>query len=236
MATFEHLVKSYEIDDLLDDIASANPPAHLRRRSRGRGLPAAAISAVMLATLAACRTPSLSPGVTTTERAPLSPPLVDATDDWHALLIAPFGSVLKDIPLRLHEVLLFQDEVPGSAAADDAECYALDGPAPRFIGRTPVEYLMCFKQDRLLRIQAAVRLTTAEAPGVFNAACAGWLKDVSPVTAGGAASAPHCQGSDGAARFNAHLEEDPAGPEPPQAELPATETTLLIILDSASAP
>ena len=31
MAAYEHLLKSYEVRDLLDDIASANPPAYLRR-------------------------------------------------------------------------------------------------------------------------------------------------------------------------------------------------------------
>ncbi len=31
MATYEHLVKSFDIADLLDDIASADPPAYLRR-------------------------------------------------------------------------------------------------------------------------------------------------------------------------------------------------------------
>ncbi len=31
MAAYEHLVKSYDIRDLLDDIASADPPAYLRR-------------------------------------------------------------------------------------------------------------------------------------------------------------------------------------------------------------
>jgi len=31
MANFEHLVKSYDIGDLFDDIASADPPAYLRR-------------------------------------------------------------------------------------------------------------------------------------------------------------------------------------------------------------
>lgn len=31
MAGFEHLIKSYDIADLLDDIASADPPAYLRR-------------------------------------------------------------------------------------------------------------------------------------------------------------------------------------------------------------
>jgi hypothetical protein len=31
MATYEHLVKSYDIGDQLDEIASADPPAYLRR-------------------------------------------------------------------------------------------------------------------------------------------------------------------------------------------------------------
>jgi hypothetical protein len=31
MAGFEHLVESYDVADLLDDIASADPPAYLRR-------------------------------------------------------------------------------------------------------------------------------------------------------------------------------------------------------------
>jgi hypothetical protein len=31
MASFEHLLKSYDIGDQLDDIASADPPAYLRR-------------------------------------------------------------------------------------------------------------------------------------------------------------------------------------------------------------
>jgi hypothetical protein len=31
MASFEHLIKSYDVRDLLDDIASSDPPAYLRR-------------------------------------------------------------------------------------------------------------------------------------------------------------------------------------------------------------
>jgi hypothetical protein len=31
MASFEHLVKSYDVGDQIDDIASADPPAYLRR-------------------------------------------------------------------------------------------------------------------------------------------------------------------------------------------------------------
>jgi hypothetical protein len=31
VASFDHLLKSYDVSDLLDDIASADPPAYLRR-------------------------------------------------------------------------------------------------------------------------------------------------------------------------------------------------------------
>jgi len=31
MATYEHLLKGFDVSDLLDDIASADPPAYLRR-------------------------------------------------------------------------------------------------------------------------------------------------------------------------------------------------------------
>jgi hypothetical protein len=31
MASYEHLLKSYDVDDPLDEIASADPPAFLRR-------------------------------------------------------------------------------------------------------------------------------------------------------------------------------------------------------------
>ena len=31
MAGFEHLLESYDVSDMLDDIASADPPAYLRR-------------------------------------------------------------------------------------------------------------------------------------------------------------------------------------------------------------
>jgi hypothetical protein len=37
--------------------------------------------------------------------------------------------------------------------------------------------LLCFKQDRLSRIQASVRVPAAQAPEVFAAACTGWLKN-----------------------------------------------------------
>ena len=150
---------------------------------------------------------------------------MDASYDWHVLLIAPFGSVLKVIPVPLHEVLLFRDEARGAAATDDAECYAPDQTAPQFVGHTPEEYLLCFKQDRLTRIQASVRLGPEQAPEVFAAACAGWLQRavVSAAPAPAPAPAPaapapaaapapvidSCEGREGATRFSARLGEEP---------------------------
>ena len=125
--------------------------------------------------------------------------------------------------MALHEVLLFQDLAHGSAAADEGECYAADAPALRFIGRTPDEYLLCFKQDRLSRVQASVRLPAAEASGVFAAACA--------AASATAASATACDGGDGAIRFRGRLEEEPDG-----TEIPRAESTLSITLDDVSNP
>jgi hypothetical protein len=232
---------------------------YLRQSKQGPGLDRAtrafriALSAALLAPMVACHTPS--PRVSAPDRTPPAPAAQvpeDASYDWHGLLIAPFGSVLKDIPGALHEVLLFRDEAHGNAAADnpaaaDAECYSSDAPAPRFVGRVPDEYLLCFRQDRLSRIQASVRLTAAEASEVFAAACAGWLKNAASATAGGGAprvegpnaEAPNreaqragaCEGRDGSIRFRGRLEE-----EPDRAQMPQTETILSITLDSAPNP
>src|SRR5665811_1083135 len=91
----------------------------------------AALWAAILA-LAACAAQAPKPAAL-----PPAPPPLDASYDWHVLLIAPFGSVLKDVPSTLHEVLLFRDEVRNASAADELECYAVDGARPRFIARQP---------------------------------------------------------------------------------------------------
>src|SRR5258708_15298531 len=235
-----------------------------------------ALSAALLAALVACRAPS--PRAAPPDRA-APPPAThepgDASYDWHGLLIAPFGSVLKDIPLALHEVLLFRDDAhgsaaagnaaagngaPGNAAADaaaiDAECYAADAPAPRFVGRIPDEYLLCFKQDRLSRIQASVRLEAARASDIFAAACAGWFKNAAPTPDVGtpgvgtssvgtpgvgapgtvpssaeAQNAGVCEGRDGAIHFRGRLEEERG-----RADMPQAESVLSITLDSAPNP
>jgi hypothetical protein len=224
-------------------------------RSARRRIGWIALSAMLLATLVACRATSprtAAPGRIAPPPANQEP--ADPSYDWHGLLIAPFGSVLKDIPVALHEVLLFRDDAHGSAAtanisatnvaagnaaadaaAVDAECYAADAPAPRFVGRIPEEYLLCFKQDRLSRIQASVRVTAAQAPEVFAAACTGWLKNAAPGTAvspsAESPSAGACEGLDGAIHFRGRLEEEPG-----RAETPQSESVLSITLDSAPDP
>ncbi len=184
-----------------------------------------------LATLVGCQTPS-SRAKAPQPAAPVAAPApLDPSFDWHVLVIAPFGSVLKDVPRTLHEVLLFRDQDPGAAPADDGECYAADAPAPQFVGRVPDEYMLCFKQDHLSRIQASVRLPGSDAGARFAAACDGWRKKAATATVAPAvAPAPSdaqnadaCEGRDGAIHFSAHLVREP-------------ETALSITLDGAVGP
>jgi hypothetical protein len=84
--------------------------------------------------------------------------VADASFDWHSLVAAPFGTLLKESPIRLHEVLLFHDESHGPAEIESRDCYAVDGAAPTFVGNPADEYLMCFEHDRLERIEASVQI------------------------------------------------------------------------------
>jgi hypothetical protein len=179
--------------------------------------------AASLGALTGCQTPSSR--VKTRNLAPppaAAPAPVDPSFDWHVLVIAPFGSVLKDVPAALHEVLLFRDKDPDAVAADDGECYSADTPPPQFLGRTADGYMLCFKQDRLSRIHATVGLREADAPAVFATACAGWLKSAGAPTAD-AIDAAACEGRDGGIHFSAHIEQEP-------------ESALSIILDGAADP
>jgi hypothetical protein len=186
------------------------------------------LPATALAAAAACHAPAprVSPaaGAAAPHDTPDTRAAADPSYDWHVLLIAPFGSVLKEVPATLHEVLLFRDDA--HAAADDGECYAPDTPAPRFVGRAPDEYLLCFKQDRLARIHASVYLSDADAAEVFAAACSSWLRHVAPAAAvpaaaGSAQGTDVCEGSAGDIHFSAHLGE---------------ESALSIVLESVSDP
>src|ERR1700721_3256442 len=53
MTAYEHLVKSYNVRDLLDDIASADPPAYLRR-CFAEGYSASTLSWARVQQLALC--------------------------------------------------------------------------------------------------------------------------------------------------------------------------------------
>ena len=147
---------------------------------------------------------------------PSPPPPLDASYDWHVLLIAPFGSVLKDIPMSVHEVLLFRDEEHSASPADDAECYALPmGSGPRFIARSPSLYLLCFKHGRLARIEASVRLPERVcSEQIFTDACALWTKNAyagaeASDSAKASDNAEACGGADGGIAFGAHIEQEP---------------------------
>jgi hypothetical protein len=228
----------------------------IRRRGPRRACPLA-LSAAAFAALIGCHTSP--PRVTVPDRAPPPDARVadvhqgDASYDWHGLLVAPFGAVLKAVPMTLHEVLLFRDDARGSPGAENAaavappECYATDAPAPRFFGRTPEEYLLCFTHDRLSRIQASVRLAAAQASAEFAAACAVWLKNAAagvpradapgaglPATESPSIASPNaaaCEGRDGAVHFKGSLGEEP-GP----ADMAETESVLSITLDSPPGP
>jgi hypothetical protein len=147
-------------------------------------------------TLAGCAASAPKPAA-----APPAPPPLDASYDWHVLVAAPFGSVLKDVPLTMHEVLLFRDDA-SRAAAEEPECFSVDGTPPRFLARAPAEYLICFKHDRLARIEATVRLQQDQAARIFADACGLWMKNA------GAPGAQGCEGSDKGIAFAGRLDED----------------------------
>jgi hypothetical protein len=146
---------------------------------------------------------------------PPSPPPLDASYDWHVLLVAPFGSALKQIPLATHEVLVFRDEARSASPADDAECYAANETGLRFMTRSPSSYLLCFSHGKLSRIEATVLLPENEAAQIVTDACAMWMKNAqapnAPASAGSERSegSQDCEGADGGIAFAAHIEREP---------------------------
>ena len=152
------------------------------------------LTVVVALILAACATSAPKPAVPPE----VVPARLNTSYDWHVLLVAPFGSVLKDVPLTMHEVLLFRDEAHAAGSADELECYSVDAARPRVVDRTPSEFLLCFMHDRLARIEATVRLPADEAARIFADACGLWLKK--PLAAG-----EECAGSEGGATFSGHF-------------------------------
>ncbi len=133
-----------------------------------------------------------------------------ATDDWHALMILPFGTLLRDVPYRLEEVVVFHDAAVAVAGRQEHECYTLRETAPpRLFGRPVEELSLCFSADRLNRIEASVRLPAQSASAQFASACARWQRTGTP----GISSPDHCQNRDGDTELDAGLgAEGSAGP------------------------
>jgi hypothetical protein len=175
---------------LLSLVACASPPPKDHPSETGRPAPAAARSA----------TPTVAPAQ--------NDAAADASFDWHPLVAAPFGTLLKDSPIRLHEVLLFHEEPHAPAENESKDCYAVDGTPPTFAGSPPDEYLLCFEHDRLDRIDVAVRILAEDAARVFGRACAQWSGNAKPMP--GADDA--CEGRDGDIAFSARLAAVPGEP------------------------
>ena len=119
--------------------------------------------AALCALLAGCAAPPRREP----QMAPAHP--VAPADDWRSVPITPFGTLLQDVHVPLHEVLMFGEQ-------RHEECYALDAPAGRFIGRAADSYLLCYSSGRLDRVEMSVSLPEAGAEAEFSRYCDAWQK------------------------------------------------------------
>ncbi len=148
-------------------------------------------------------------------RAPALPPSpvaathgADSSSDWRRLPLAPFGSLLQDLQVPLHEVLMF-----GELA--NQECYGLDSPQGPFLGRPIEAYLVCFVKGRLDRVEVTVSLPTADATADFSRYCDAWQAGTVALNPRTDAS---CSGTvTQGASFSAALVQPPADAEPQSA-------------------
>ncbi|HEY3852092.1 MAG TPA: hypothetical protein VGL87_14030 [Steroidobacteraceae bacterium] len=168
---------------------------------------AAVAGAAALAACAASNPPSSGKVPVQVTPRPMPPP----GQDWHALVIVPFGTLLKDVPYRLSEVVVFHDAASAGAGHEDRDCYSVEGTAPpRLFGRPAGEYSLCFSSDRLNRIEASMSLPAESASAQFAAACAEWQSKGTP----GASTPDRCEDRDGSTEIDARLTTSAASAEP----------------------
>jgi hypothetical protein len=170
--------------------------------------PPFAAAACAAALLTACA--SSNPGQKAAPRGTIAAAAAP-TDDWHALLMLPFGTLLRDVPFRLDEVVVFHDSASAVAGREDHECYAPRGAAPpRLFGRPVEEYALCFSADRLNRIEASVSLPAESGSAQFAAACARWQHGGAP----GTTAADRCDAQVGTTQLDARLTVSEASARP----------------------
>jgi hypothetical protein len=175
--------------------------AQARRLSRA--LIASGFAAAVLwsaAWLGGCAAAPPARGSAPTASPPAAP--AAASHDFSALLLAPFGTVFKDVPVPLTEVLVFH-QPDARQTSEDADCFR-PAAVVSFLGRAPTDHLLCFDHDRLRRIEASVALPAAEAPALFAAACADWRRE-NPATA---LEADACEGRQADIAFSARRTQD----------------------------
>ena len=176
--------------------------AQARRLSRALaavGFVAAAVSCP--AWLAGCAASVPARGSAPAAVTPAGPAAV--SDDFRPLVLSPFGTAFKDVPVPLTEVLVFH-QPESRRTSEDADCFR-PNVVVAFLGRAPADHLLCFDHDRLKRIEASVVLPAAEAPALFTAACTDWRR-------GNPASAPEsdaCAGTQGDIAFDARRTDGP---------------------------
>jgi hypothetical protein len=184
--------------------------AQARRLSRAlgaAGLAAATVSSA--AWLPGCAASAPARGSASSAAATALPALPAVSHDFSGLVLAPFGTLFKDVSVPLTEVLVFH-QADGGRVREDSDCFRPD-VAVSFLGRAPTDHLLCFDHDRLQRIEAAVALPAAAAPALFAAACADWQRGAA-ATAGAAAAAQGpdaCEGRQQDIAFNARRTEGP---------------------------
>ncbi len=135
---------------------------------------------------------------------PPAPVPLDPSSDWRGLVSAPFGSSLKQLPFPVHEALVFHE--PG-ASGDDQECYSRVEPPP-FVGVTPNDYLLCFRNDRLSRIEVSVTPPATAEADAFEHWCDRWLQGTEAI----GRDSTHCEGRGAGLAFRARVEPSEAAP------------------------
>jgi hypothetical protein len=136
---------------------------------------------------------------------PPTPESITPAFDWRALLVVPFGTLLKDMPLALDEVIMFRDAAGAAACeapsdAESGDCFSMDGASPpQILARRPDSYLLCFEHDRLRRIETSVHVAESESEPLLGALCAQWLGRARDT----ARTADSCAGREGTVEWRA---------------------------------